>query len=128
MVQKIRYVISPEDDSGIGQFIDRLQILGIHTRQIKSSKNYKCFESIWSDTEIPELSLKNPRNAGAKLKQLKYKGKSVPCGSVWLLKFQKNVSNAQIGKLFDVSESTISRRIKRHSADGDFHERSKVIF
>ena len=31
MTQKIRYIINPEDDSAMEQFIDRLQILGIQT-------------------------------------------------------------------------------------------------
>lgn len=130
MTQKIRYVINPEDGSAIKQFIDRLQLLGIQTRRIKSSDKYSYFESSWNDTEIPESNMqkRNPRNAGAKLKELNYNGKSVLCGSVYLLKYQKKLSNAEIGQLLDVSESTISRRIKKHLSDGNFYEKSKAIF
>lgn len=130
MVQKIIYAIYPESEYTVQKFMDRLKIAGIYTNRIKSSGKYDYFESTWDDTEIPELSVqkRNCRNAGAKMKQLEYKGKPVSCGSVYLLKKQKNLSNEEIGELFEVSESTISRRIKKHSADGNFHERSKVMF
>lgn len=126
--KRIRYIINPEDDSAMEQFIDRLQFLGIQTINMKSFDKYKCFESTWDDTENPELLLKNSRNAGAKQKELNYNGKPVPCSSVFLLKSQKKLSSTQIANLFDVSESTISRRIKKHTEDGNFHEKSKVIF
>lgn len=128
MTQRIRYIINPEDDSAMEQFIDRLQFLGMQTIKMKSFDKYRCFESTWDDTENPELLLKNSRNAGAKQKELNYNGKPVPCSSVFLLKYQKKLSNAKIGKLLNVSESTISRRIKKHSSDGNFHENSRTIF
>lgn len=128
MLQKILYAIYPEDNFAVQKFMERLALAGVQTEEIESSGKYAYFESSWEDTEIPEQFLKNSRNAGAKMKQLEYKGKPVACASVYLLKKQKNLSNAQIGELFEVSESTISRRIKKHSADGNFHERSKVMF
>lgn len=130
MVQKIIYAIYPESEYTVQKFMDRLKIAGIYTNRIKSSGKYDYFESSWDDKEIPLLSVQkgNCRNAGAKMKQLEYKDKPVTCGSVYFLKEQKNLSNEEIGELFQVSESTISRRIKKHSADGNFHENSKTIF
>lgn len=130
MVQRIMYAIYPESEYTVQKFMDRLKIAGIYTNRIKSSDKYDYFESSWDDKEIPLLSVQkgNCRNAGAKLKQLRYNGKAVPCGFVYLAKSQKKLSNAQIGELLGASESTISRRIKRHLEDGDFHEKSKVIF
>lgn len=128
MTQKIIYAIYPESECAVQKFMERLVLSGVQTKRIKSSEKYDYFESTWNDSEIPELLLKNPRKAGAKLKQLEYKGKPVLCGSVFLLKYQKKLSNVKIGKLLHVSESTISRRIKRHLADGNFYENSKVIF
>lgn len=128
MVQRIMYAIYPEDNFAVQKFMERLALAGVQTEEIESSGKYAYFESSWEDTEIPEQFLKNSRNAGAKMKQLRYNGKAVPCGAVYLAKSQKSLSNAQIGELFEVSESTISRRIKKHSADGNFHEGSKVMF
>ena len=127
MMCKLLFAVNSRDGFTIQKFIDRIQIVGIQTKQIKSSESYVCFEATW-DSSVPGNATTNPRNAGAKLKQLRYNGKAVPCGSVYLAKSQKKLSNAQIGELFGVSESTISRRIKRHLEDGDFHEKSKVIF
>ncbi len=127
MVCKLLFAVNSRDDFTVQNFVDRIQSAGIQTSQIKYNESYKCFEATW-DSSVSGNATTNPRNAGAKLKQLRYNGKTVPCGSVYLAKSQKKLSNAQIGELFGVSESTISRRIKRHSADGDFHERSKVIF
>ena len=127
MVCKLLFAVNSMDDFAIQKFIDRIQSAGIQTSQIKYSESYKCFEATW-DSNISEQITTNPRNAGAKQKQLRYNGKTVSCGSVYLVKSQKNLSNAQIGQLFQVSESTISRRIKKHTEDGNFHEKSKVIF
>ncbi len=127
MMCKLLFAVNSRDDSAVQNFVDRIQSAGIQTSQIKYNESYKCFEATW-DSSVPGNATTNPRNAGAKLKQLRYNGKAVPCGSVYLAKSQKKLSNAQIGELFGVSESTISRRIKRHLEDGDFHEKSKVIF
>lgn len=127
MVCKLLFAVNSRDDSAVQNFVDRIKSAGIQTSQTKYNESYKCFEATW-DSSVSVNATTNPRNAGAKLKQLRYNGKAVPCGSVYLAKSQKKLSNAQIGELFGVSESTISRRIKRHLEDGDFHERSKVIF
>ena len=127
MMCKLLFAVNSRDDSAVKNFVDRIQSAGIQTSQIKYNESYKCFEATW-DSSVPGNATTNPRNAGAKLKQLRYNGKAVPCGSVYLAKSQKNLSNAQIGELFQVSESTISRRSKRHSADGNFYEGSKTIF
>ncbi len=127
MVCKLLFAVNSRDGFTIQKFIDRIQIVGIQTKQIKSSESYVCFEATW-DSSVSGNATTNPRNAGAKLKGLKYNGKSVNCGSVYLLKYQKHFSNSEIAQLFNVSESTINRRIKRHFADGNFHADSKVIF
>ena len=127
MVHKLIFAVNSRDDSTVQNFVDRIQSAGIQISQIKYTESYKCFEATW-DSNISGQITTNPRNAGAKQKQLRYNGKTVSCGSVYLAKSQKNLSNAQIGELFQVSESTISRRIKRHSADGNFYEGSKTIF
>lgn len=128
MVHKIIFAVGSVDNSAVQKFLNRIQNVGIQTRKVKSSDSYICFQSVWDDSNIPEIFIQNPRNAGAKLKQLRYNGKTVSCGFVYLLKCQKNLSNAEIGQIFNVSESTISRRIKKHSADGNFYENSKKIF
>ena len=130
MVQKIIYAVYPESEWAMQNFIERMIFAGVQTKKIKSSDKYNFYESSWDDSEISKLNMqkKNPRNAGAKQKELNYNGKPVLCSTVFLLKSQKKVSNTQIANLFDVSESTISRRIKKHTEDGNFHEKSKVIF
>ena len=55
--KRIRYIINPEDDSAMEQFIDRLQFLGMQTIKMKSFDKYRCFESTWDDTENPEKGL-----------------------------------------------------------------------
>lgn len=129
MIHKVMFAVNPEDDSAVLKFLDRLLIAGIHTKQINCSDKYKCFESIWDDSDNLNFTMeKNSRNAGAKPKELKYNGKPVSCGSVYLLKKQKHLSDAELGELLDVSESTISRRIKKHLSDGNFFENSRTIF
>ena len=81
MVCKLLFAVNSRDGFTIQKFIDRIQIVGIQTKQIKSSESYVCFEATW-DSSVSGNATTNPRNAGAKLKSLKYNGKSVNCGSV----------------------------------------------
>lgn len=129
MIQKLACAINSNNDMLIQQFISRLQLIRIQIKNIKSSDKYTSFE-IYLDDSDTDLSFKNQnsRNAGAKPKILKYNNTPVTCGLVFQLRNQKHLSDAQIGALFDISESTICRRRKNHTLDGDFFDNSDIIF
>lgn len=61
-------------------------------------------------------------------KQIKYNGNSVTCGTIYQLKVVKGFSDYAISALFNVSESTIWRRRKKHTENGDFYDGSTTIF
>ena len=130
MIQKITYVINSNDMDILQQFTNRLSMVGIQTKQIKSSDKYIYCESCWSDLDTPNLQSNkhNSRNSGAKPKQLIHNAKPVDCGFIYQLKYSKNLSDAEIASLFGISESTIFRRRKKHLADGNFYEGSETIF
>lgn len=130
MIQKITYVVNSNDMDILQQFTDRLSMVGIQSKHIKSSDKYNYYESCWSDLDAPNLQSKglNSKNSGAKPKQLKYNGNPVDCGLIYQLKHSKNLSDAEIASLFDVSESTIFRRRKKHLSNGDFYSDSRTIF
>lgn len=130
MIQKITYVVNTNDKDILQQFIKRLSFAGIQSKHLKSSDKYNYYESYWSDSDSPDLQYKNhnTKSAGAKTRQLKHNGKSVTCGFVYELRHTKNLSDAEIASLFDISESTIFRRRKKHLSDGTFYENSDTIF
>lgn len=133
MRHKIIYAIKAyvdDDAKAVQQFTDRLLLVGIQTSLIKSTEKYSYYESSWDDADVLEVPLKehNARNAGAKPKELFYQDEPVSCGFIYLLRTQKHLSDAEIAFLFDVSESTISRRRKKHMESGDFCENSEVVF
>lgn len=130
MLHKISYAVMSDDTDILQQFESRLAIVGIQVNLIKSSDRYSYFEASWDDADIPCQPFKNSRsrNAGAKPKQLIYNGSPVTCGFVFQLRNNKNLSDAEIGLIFDVSESTISRRRKKHLSDGNFYKDSSTIF
>ncbi|MCM1219308.1 MAG: hypothetical protein NC548_32920 [Lachnospiraceae bacterium] len=78
--------------------------------------------------DTQHLGKSGSKKAGAKPKQLIYNGEPVTCGFVFQLRNVKNLSDAEIGLIFDISESTIARRRKKHSAEGSFYAGSTVIF
>lgn len=129
MVQKLTCALNSNDDTIIRQFIDRLLLIGIHSTKLKPSDKYCYLEVAWDDSNTA-LSAKphNIRNAGAKPKILQHNGLPVTCGLVYQLRKQKHLSDSQIGALFDISESTICRRRKKHTSDGNFYEGSNTIF
>ncbi len=127
MIHKLTYAVNSKDDNILRQFVDRLALTGIQTEQLKLSEKYTYFESVWNDDYIPKV-YSNKGNAGAKPKRIKYNGNSVTCGLVYLMKNEKGLSDAEIGLLLDVSESTISRRRKKHMESGCFYEGSTAIF
>lgn len=130
MIYKLIYAVNSDNKNIIQQFENRLSIANIYTKQLKSSDKYSYFEASWDDANVPTLHLRNSnsKNAGAKPKQLVHDGKPVSCGFIYTLRHTKNLSDAEIGLIFDVSESTIARRRKRHLSDGSFYENSNIIF
>ena len=96
---------------------------GVQTKHLQSDSKLNYFESSWDDADSP--AKKNP---GPPSKELKYNGEAVTCGTIYQLRNKKNLSDARIGALFDMSESTITRRRKKHIANGDFYDGSTIIF
>lgn len=128
MVQKLTCALNSNNDIVIQQFTDRLLLVGIHSEKLKPSDKYCYFEITWDDSDT-NLPLKhNIRNAGAKPKELLYNNSPLTCGLVYQLRNQKHFSDAQIGAMLDVSESTICRRRKKHISDCNFYEGSNTIF
>lgn len=128
MIQKLTIAVNSKDDILIQQFTARLLLVGIHSEKLKPSDKYCYFDITWDDSET-DLPLKhNIRNAGAKPKELQYHNSPITCGLVYQLRSQKHFSDAQIGAMLDVSESTICRRRKKHISDGSFYEGSNTIF
>lgn len=130
MIHNLTYILQADDKDIFHQLESRLYLVGIQTRHLKSSDKYSYFELSWDDTDIPSLHKKNnhSRNAGAKPKQLLYNGNPATCGFIFQLRNVKNLSDAEIGMIFDVSESTIARRRKKHLSEGTFYEDSSIIF
>lgn len=126
MTHRITYAVHVEDGPAMEQFSGRLSSAGVQTRHLKSSDRYSYFESSWDDADMPKAHFKG--SAGAKPKKLRYKGNPVTCGFIHMLKNEKHLSDAEIGLLFDISESTISRRRKKHLDNGSFYEGSNDIF
>lgn len=128
MIQKITCAANTTDNLMFQQLTDRMLSSGIAVNNIKTSSKYIYFDAVWDDTDMPE----NPRpksghRAGAKPKKLIYDGKNATCGLVWQLR-NNGLSDAEIGLVLDVSESTIARRRKKHLSDGSFTENSTAIF
>lgn len=130
MIHTVTYILQSNNADQLHQFESRLALVGIQINHIKSSDKYSYFEALWDDTDTPNIHIGGSRskNAGPKPKQLTYNGSPATCGFVFQLRNGKNLSDAEIGLIFDVSESTISRRRKKHLAEGSFYEDSKIIF
>lgn len=130
MIQSFTYFVDSKNFEIQKRFEARLSLVGIQTKQLNSSDKYCYFEAVWDDADIPEIHIKSnrSRNAGAKPKPLIYNGEPATCGFIYKLRGEKNLSDAEIGMIFDVSESTIARRRKKHLANGNFYDGSKVIF
>lgn len=124
MRHRITYAVHVEDGSAMEQFSGRLSSAGVQTKHLKSSERYSYFESSWDDADMPKAR----GSAGAKPKKLLYKGEPVTCGFIYTLRNEKHLSDAEIGLLFDISESTISRRRKKHLDNGSFYEGSSDTF
>lgn len=129
MIHKITCALNSNNDILIQNFLSRLLLADIRAKILKSSDRYSYIDIAWDDSN-PALSAKphNIRNAGAKPKELQYNNSPVTCGYVFQLRNQKHLSDAQIGAMLDVSESTICRRRKKHLSDSSFYEGSNTIF
>lgn len=122
MVHTIIFATNSNEDT-LQQFQGRLSMSGVQTKHLQSDSKLNYFESTWDDADSP--AKKNP---GPPFKELKYNGESVTCGTIYQLRNKKNLSDAKIGALFGMSESTITRRRKKHIANGDFYDGSTTVF
>lgn len=127
MIQKLTYITNGEQ-SIVDKFVRRISAAGISTTVIGRSSKGTMLESRWDDAIVAhKISLSKRENIGCPPKELTYEGKPVTCSSVFRLRSQ-GVSDARIAELLDVSESTITRRRKKHTEEGNFHANSKTRF
>ena len=122
MVHTIVFATNSNEDI-LQQFQSRLLSAGVQTKHLQSDSKLYYFESTWDDADSP--AKKNP---GPPSKELKYNGESVTCGIIYQLRNKKNLSDSRIGALFGISESTITRRRKKHISAGDFYDGSTTVF
>lgn len=129
MVHITTCAIKSKDKLTVQQFTERLKSAGIKAiNQTPPDSKYTYLDLSWNDADIQTtLRQHNTNRAGAKPKKLLYDNKPVTCGLVWQLR-DDGMSDAVIGSVLDASESTISRRRKKHMADGDFNKDSDIIF
>lgn len=129
MVHTVTCAIKSNDGLIVQQFVDRLAAVGIKAAdQTPPDSKYTYFNLCWDDEDTQTASRhRGPHRAGAKPKKLLYDGEQATCGLVWRLR-DGGMSDAAIGLMLDAAESTISRRRKKHMADGDFYKDSNVIF
>ena len=64
---------------------------------------------------------------GIQINHLKSEGK-LNYGTIYQLRNHKYLSDAEIGSLFDISESTVTRRRKKHISNGNFYDGSNIVF
>lgn len=130
MVYRLTCAVSTNDELLLQQFKARLSPAGIRASDLASpNSRYSYLELQWDDAGIPAA----PENhgchrAGAKPKKLLLDGRPATCGQVWQLREKDHLSDAAVGSVLDASESTITRRRKKHLADGDFYSGSTVVF
>ena len=127
MIHKIIFATNSDDET-FQQFQNVLLMVGVQINHLKSEGKLNYYESIWDDADRLELTSKRNTNAGAKPKQLIYNGEPVTCGTIYQLRNHKYLSDAEIGSLFDISESTITRRRKKHISNGNFYDGSSIVF
>lgn len=129
MVHTVTCAIKSNDGLIVQQFVDRLAAVGIKAAdQTPPDSKYTYFGLCWDDEDTQTASRHRAiHRAGAKPKKLLYDGEQATCGLVWRLR-DGGMSDAAIGLVLDAAESTISRRRKKHMADGDFYFGSEVVF
>lgn len=127
MIQKLTYITN-EERSTIEKYARRISAAGISTTVIGKSGKSTMLESRWDDAVVThKISLSKRENIGCPPKELTYEGKPVTCASVFRLRSQ-GISDARIAELLDASESTITRRRKKHMKEGNFHANSQTRF
>ena len=129
MVHTITCAIKSNDGLIVQQFVGRLAAVGIKAAdQTPPDSKYTYFNLCWDDEDTQTASRhRATHRAGAKPKKLLHDGEQATCGLVWRLR-DGGMSDAAIGLVLDAAESTISRRRKKHMADGDFYFGSEVVF
>lgn len=128
MIHKIACAANTTDNLIFQQLTDRMALSGITIKNVIPSSKYIYFDAVWDDTDKVIISTSRQNKAGAKPKKLIYDRRDATCGLVWQLRNDGHLSDAEIGLVLDVSESTIARRRKKHMADGSFVENSTAIF
>lgn len=109
------------------EFIKRLELVGIKTENYRVTEQCNYYKSVWDDEYVPTVIKKTRSRAGAPLKELTYKGNPVQCGNIYELR-ERGYSDAKIAEILLSSESTVTRRRKRHEKDGNFYANSRVRF
>jgi hypothetical protein len=113
--------INTNDENIVQQFKNRMASAKIQVSALAASDSrYTYFRLEWNG----EL---HRNKAGAKPKKLFIDGKEADCGIVWRLR-NEGLSDAGIAEIFDIGESTVTRRRKKHQADGEFYDGSTIIF
>lgn len=129
MIHTVICAVKSKNGLIVQQFLERLASAGIKaTDQTPTDSKYTYFDLCWDDADTQTTANHpNTHRAGAKPKKLLHDGKPVTCGVVWQMR-NDGISDAVIGLVLDVSESTISRRRKKHLADGSFYRGNNTIF
>lgn len=127
MIHKIIFATNSDEDT-LQQFQNMLLMVGIQINHLKFEGKLNYYESIWDDANSSKMASKGNVNSGAKPKQLIYNGEPVSCGTIYQLRNYKHLSDAEIGSLFDISESTVTRRRKKHISNGNFYDGSNTVF
>ncbi len=117
----ITCAINTNDENLIQKFKKRMLTAKIQVSSLTAADSrYTYFMLEWDE------NIQNQK-AGAKPKKLFLDGVEADCGLIWKLRHE-GLSDAGIAEIFDIGESTVTRRRKRHEADGDFHDGSTIIF
>lgn len=117
----ITCVLNTNDENIIQQFKNHMSSAKIQAYALTATnKMYTYFRLEWDDNI-------QRQKAGAKPKKLFLYGKEADCGLIWKMR-DEGISDAGIAAVFDIGESTVTRRRKKHQTDGDFYAGSTIIF
>lgn len=113
--------INTNNEIIIQQFKQRMAAARIQADALPAADSrYTYFRLEWDDNI-------QRQKAGAKPKKLFLDGKEADCGLIWKMR-DEGISDAGIAAVFDIGESTVTRRRKKHQTDGDFYAGSTIIF
>lgn len=114
--------INTNDENLIQKFKKRMSTAKIQVSALTvADSRYTYFRLEWNDDNV------HRKKAGAKPKKLFIDGKEADCGLIWKMR-NGGISDAGIAAVFDIGESTVTRRRKKHQTDGDFYDGSTIIF